>query len=98
MEDTFFGDNANVIYVLSSSLPKYQTAVNWSKWKTKYKALQNDDPPSKDENIIFKDPVVKAVCVENWDLNGDGELSMYEASKVWNLGMAFKKGLEDHVI
>lgn len=35
MEDTFFGDNANVIYVLSSSLPKYQTAVNWSKWKTK---------------------------------------------------------------
>lgn len=43
MEDKFLGDNANVIYVPSSSLPKYQTAVNWSEWKTKYKALTDSD-------------------------------------------------------
>lgn len=42
MEDTFIGDNANVIYVPSASIEKYKTATNWSEWKVKYKALQND--------------------------------------------------------
>ena len=38
-EDTFLGDNANVICVPSASLEKYQTATNWSEWKTKYRPL-----------------------------------------------------------
>ena len=50
------------------------------------------DPPSPvDRNIEFKDSAVKAICVENWDLDGDGELSKYEASKVQDLGMVFKR-------
>ena len=44
------------------------------------------DPPSPvEQNIEFKDPVVKALCVKNWDLGGDGELSMAEAAKVTSL-------------
>ena len=42
------------------------------------------------ENITFADANVKALCVANWDTNGDGELSTTEASAVTNLGNVFK--------
>jgi len=35
--------------------------------------------------IQFADPAVKAICVENWDTNGDGELSKREAAAVTTL-------------
>ena len=40
--------------------------------------------------ISFVDPRVKALCVQNWDTNGDGELSKAEAATVTNLGTVFK--------
>ena len=53
------------------------------------------DPPSPvEQNIEFKDPVVKALCVENWDLDGDGELSKAEAAKVTSLRQVFKRNEE----
>lgn len=42
-------------------------------------------------NINFADTNVKTVCLENWDSNGDGELSGAEAAMVINIGAAFKK-------
>ena len=41
------------------------------------------------DNITFLDPHVKSVCVEKWDTNGDGELSMEEAAAVTNLNTVF---------
>ncbi len=41
-------------------------------------------------NIDFADAEVKRICVENWDTNGDGELSYKEAAAVTDLGDAFK--------
>ena len=35
--------------------------------------------------IEFEDNLVKAICVENWDMNGDGELGMAEAAVVTRL-------------
>lgn len=40
--------------------------------------------------IIFADANVKAICVANWDTNGDGELSEAEAAAVADLGEVFK--------
>ena len=40
--------------------------------------------------ITFADPAVKAICVANWDTNGDGELSEEEAAAVTDLGTVFK--------
>jgi hypothetical protein len=40
-------------------------------------------------NIEFADAEVKRICVENWDTNGDGELSYKEAAAVTDLGNAF---------
>lgn len=42
------------------------------------------------ENIIFADANVKSICVNNWDTNGDGELSYGEAATVTSIGEVFK--------
>ena len=42
-----------------------------------------------DDIIVFADPNTKAVCVNNWDADGDGELTYDEAAAVWDLGYAF---------
>ena len=41
-------------------------------------------------NIYFYDSNVKAICVANWDTNGDGELSYTEAAEVESLGTVFQ--------
>ena len=40
-------------------------------------------------NITFADANVKALCVANWDTNGDGELSYTEAAAVTSLWIVF---------
>jgi len=47
-------------------------------------------------NIVFADANVKALCVANWDINGDGELGDYEASLVTSLGNIFKNNTNIH--
>lgn len=42
------------------------------------------------DNIIFADLNVKALCVANWDTNGDGGLSHSEAASVTNIGTVFQ--------
>ena len=44
----------------------------------------------EEEIITFADTNVKAICVTNWDTNGDGELSKTEAAAVTDLGALFK--------
>ena len=45
--------------------------------------------PAADDIIQFADANVKAICVKNWDSNGDGELSKTEAAAVTNIGKVF---------
>ncbi|MBO4641669.1 MAG: leucine-rich repeat protein [Bacteroidaceae bacterium] len=49
---------------------------------------------SPSPNITFTDANVKALCVENWDSNEDGELSEAEAASVTDLGEVFKNNTE----
>lgn len=42
-----------------------------------------------DDWIEFEDAEVKAICVANWDTNGDGELSYKEAAQVTDIGNKF---------
>ena len=44
----------------------------------------------QDGNIVFADANVKAICVEHWDTNGDGELSYVEAASVSSLEYYFE--------
>ena len=45
-------------------------------------------------NIVFADPNVKAICIANWDTDGDGELSYDEAAAVTDLGQVFREKTE----
>ncbi len=66
-------------------------------WKTYY---YSDDDGWVDYKIIpegnidFADPAVKALCVANWDTDGDGEMSYAEAAAVGDLGNVFSHNLE----
>ena len=47
-----------------------------------------------DGTIPFADSAVKALCVANWDANGDGELSYAEAAAVKKIGTVFRLNTE----
>ena len=55
-------------------------------------ALINASPrdviPSGD-GIVFADPKVKLLCLQNWDINDDGNFSMEEAAAVTDIGRVF---------
>ena len=46
----------------------------------------------KDADIInFADPVVKSICIANWDTDGDKELDKDEAAAVTDIGSVFQQ-------
>ena len=47
--------------------------------------------PNPQTNIVFEDLHIKAICCNNWDTNGDGELSYSEAAAVVSIGSYFSK-------
>ena len=69
--DIFSGVNlANLtLYVPKGKKSAFQAATPWSSFGT---IVEYDDPTAN--AITFADDEVKAVCVEHWDTNGDGEL------------------------
>lgn len=52
-------------------------------------ALNQEIKELKGEQIKFEDPQVKQKCIDNWDTDGDGELSYAEAAAVKTLGNVF---------
>lgn len=58
--------------------------------KAERKVPSPDDPVSENDPINFEDPIVKEICIENWDTNSDGELSYKEASAVTSIGSQFQ--------
>lgn len=46
--------------------------------------------PSPTETIHFDDSAAKALCIQNWDTNGDGELSYKEAAAITDISNVFQ--------
>ena len=71
------------LYVLSGYDAVYKAADVWKNFKmvSTYSDLSI--------NMVFADSFVKEICVSNWDMDGDGELSYREARDVTDLGAAF---------
>ena len=76
--------NTVVVHVPSCATDTYQNAGGWSDFSN-YEAVEFVLCP-----ITFADANVKALCVANWDSNGDGELSYAEAAAVTDLGEVFR--------
>ncbi len=79
--DAFSGMPASTILYVPAG--KRSEFANNSVWKI-FKSIIQDD------NITFADSNVKSVCVNNWDTNEDGELSLVEALIVTSLGQKFR--------
>ncbi len=76
-ENTFSNRANATLYVPAGCKTAYEAAQYW-----------------QDFNIVsvisFADANVKALCVQNWDTDGDSELSEDEAAAVTDLGEVFK--------
>lgn len=84
LDATAFDDVSGItLYVPKGSKAAYTAAPNWGN----FKEIVEDASVSL---INFADEKVKALCVANWDTNGDGELSEVEAAAVTDLGTTFK--------
>ena len=73
-------DKSIPVYVRSGSIDLFTNAEGWNEF-TNFIALTN---------IEFADANVKALCVANWDTDGNGELSFEEAAAVTDLGAVFQ--------
>ena len=81
---TFFNQENATLCVPFGSKAAYEAANYWNEFM---KIIEMED---FSPTITFADAAVKAICVANWDISYDGELSEGEAAFVTNLGDAFK--------
>ena len=80
VSSTFSFRTQATLYVPVGCLPNYVTADYWKEFK-------RIEEPTR---INFEDSNVEAICVQNWDTNGDGYLDQIEAYLVTDLGTAFQ--------
>ncbi len=81
-ENTFSNRANATLYVPAGCKAAYQAANYWKE----FKEIVAPSPA-----ITFANTTVKALCVQNWDTDGDGELSEDEAAAVTDLGAVFRQ-------
>lgn len=77
------------IYVPDASVESYQSATNWVSYKDRIKSIFYYLG-----YIEFDDAEVERICLENFDTDGDGKLSIEEAAAVTDIGTLFKGNTE----
>ena len=93
-------ENGTTFTITATAAPGY-SFINWTKdgigvpYPETYSFYVTGDAFyvatfAQGTNITFADANVKALCVANWDTDGDGELSYVEAAAVTDLGTVFK--------
>jgi hypothetical protein len=70
-----------VLLVPEGTRQLYNTTDGWKNFRRVVE--------ERNANITFADATVKAICVDHWDTNQDGELSFKEAAVVLSLDDAF---------
>ena len=80
-QNTFSNRSNAILYIPKGSKSAYESATYWNEFM---------EIISMDDVISFADENVKAICVSNWDTDGDGELSYAEAAVVTSLKTAFR--------
>lgn len=78
--------DGSTLYIPHGTRTAYEASEYWKDFNT----FEMEEL----SNISFADANVKALCVDNWDTNGDGELSEAEAAAVTSLGEVFKENTD----
>ena len=84
LSNVFTNRTNATLYVPSGNKKLYEAANYWKEFKEIVEKAEWTP-----RNINFADAKVKAICIQNWDINGDGELAKQEADIVTNLGEVF---------
>lgn len=88
---TFSSTNSTfIIYVPDSSVEAYKAATNWSTYASRIYPMSVYEEGGVENVITFADPAVEAICLANFDTNGNGVLSKSEAAAVTSLNGKFK--------
>lgn len=81
--DSPFSDeiyNNATLYVPFGAKVAYENARVWRNFS---------NIVEKEDTVYFEDKKIKQICVDNWDISGDGEVSEYELSLVKDLNGVF---------
>ena len=87
VDNTFWGISSNCVLTVPYGTRDAYIAAGWTEEVFKGGIVEAASPSPI---ITFTDANVKALCVANWDTNGDGELSEAEAAAVTDLGEVFR--------
>lgn len=83
-----------VFFVPDESVEAYKTATNWSQYSDRIYPLSVYEAGGIENVITFADPAVEAICLANFDTDGNGVLMKSEAEAVTSLGMKFNSNTE----
>lgn len=87
-------NTSTIIYVPDASVEAYKTASGWSSYASRVYPMSIYESGGVDNIIKFADPAVEAICLANYDYNGDGYVMKTEAASVTSLGHTFKSNTE----
>ncbi len=82
------------IYVPDASVDAYKSATNWSTYADRIYPLSIYEAGGLENVIAFEDSAVEAICLANYDTDGNGVLTKNEAEAVTSLGTTFKGNTE----
>lgn len=68
----------------ANTIRKFDAELHLSDGEGEIPGLDDDE-----EAIYFADPIVRHICINNWDTNNDGLLSYAEAAAVESVGQVF---------
>ena len=88
------GSSKCPIYVPDESVEAYKTATNWSAYASRIYPMSIYENGGLENVITFADPAVEAICLANWDTNGDGYFMKSEAEAVTSIGENFHDNAE----
>lgn len=102
-ENKWTGTDVKDVYQLTINISKLSVGEHLfsfrakntnGEWSQLYQSSFTVEEPPAVENITFADAKVKAICIESWDTDHDGELSKQEAAAVTSIGTVFKNNEE----
>ena len=92
--NAFDGISAKCLLVVPAGTKDKYIAKGWTDEIFKGGIFYEDELIYDPDILTFEDSAVKAICIKKWDTNGDGELSLKEASSVASLGPVFQNNTE----
>lgn len=79
-----------VLYVPAGTKTLYENTAGWNAFTNIFEIEEETA-----ENVItFKDEAIRQLCVDNWDFNQSGALSLNEARGVLKLGTTFRSNTD----